>query len=115
MGQILSSSTVYSVAYLTEIGRSYLFGKDSNGNPNRFVNGVDLFEIAYFGLFDDDTNYTTSQLLQSGDVPDLTGSINPCLKATKADSPQWSVAWNGTIPPPGVTYIVTPPNISITV
>jgi len=78
MGYIPSADTVYAVAYLTDTGRGYLFNK----NNNRFdTNGDDLFEIKKFTLSDIDTNYQTPVLLESGDVPDVTGKSEGCLKA----------------------------------
>lgn len=78
MGYIPKSSETYAVAYLTEIGRSYLFNK----NNNRFDSvGDDLFEITKFALSDSDTNYLSSKPLESGDVPDVTGNKSSgCLK-----------------------------------
>lgn len=79
MGFVPSADTVYAVAYLTEIGRSYLF----NENNNRFDgNGNDLFEITKFTLSDVDTNYNLpdAYYLSSGQVPDLTGESEDCLK-----------------------------------
>lgn len=77
MGYIPSANTVYAVAYLTEIGRNYLFNK----NNNRFDSaGDDLFEIKKFALSDGDTNYQTIELLESGEVPDVTGKSEGCLK-----------------------------------
>ncbi len=79
MGKITSAATVYATAYLTEKGRTYLFNK----NNVRFdSNGNDLFEIKKFTLGDPDTNYRTAQRLESGDVPDVTGKSEGCLKAT---------------------------------
>lgn len=79
MGYIPSAETVYAVAYLTETGRNYLFNK----NNNRFdTSGDDLFEITKFTLSDGDTNYQTILLLESGDVPDVTGKNEGCLKTT---------------------------------
>jgi len=79
MGYIPSADTVYAVAYLTETGRNYLFNKTNN----RFDTfGDDLFEITKFTLSDTDTNYQTIQLLETGDVPDVTGKAEGCLKAT---------------------------------
>lgn len=79
MGYIPSADTIYAVAYLTEIGRNYLF----NQNNNRFdTNGDDLFEITKFTLSDVDTNYQTIQLLSTGEVPDITGKNEDCLKST---------------------------------
>lgn len=79
MGKIASASTIYATAYLTEKGRTYLF----NRNNVRFdSNGNDLFEINTFALGDPDSNYTTTERLESGDVPDVTGKSEGCLKAT---------------------------------
>ena len=79
MGYIPSADTVYAVAYLTETGRNYLF----NNTNNRFdTNGDDLFEITKFTLSDVDTNYETIQLLETGEVPDVTGKSEGCLKTT---------------------------------
>jgi hypothetical protein len=79
MGYIPSADTVYAVAYLTEKGRDYLF----NETNNRFDNaGDDLFEITKFTLSDVDTNYQTIQLLSTGEVPDVTGKNEGCLKTT---------------------------------
>lgn len=81
MGYIPSADTVYAVAYLTEVGRNYLF----NETNNRFDNaGDDLFEITKFTLSDVDNNYTlpTGFLLESGEVPDITGKNEGCLKTT---------------------------------
>lgn len=79
MGYIPSADTVYATAYLTDIGRTYLFNK----NNERFnSNGDDLFEIKKFTLSDIDTNYKTPLLLESGDVPDITGKNEGCLKTT---------------------------------
>jgi len=79
MGKIQSATTVYATAYLTEKGRTYLFNK----NNVRFdSNGNDLFQITKFTLGDPDTNYRTIQKLESGDVPDVTGKSEGCLKST---------------------------------
>ena len=79
MGYIPSADTVYAVAYLTETGRNYLFNK----NNNRFDSaGDDLFEITKFTMSDMDTNYQTIPLLESGEVPDVTGKNEGCLKTT---------------------------------
>lgn len=77
MGYIPSAETVYAVAYLTDKGREYLFNK----NNVRFnSNGDDLFQITKFALSDTDTNYQTSILLESGDIPEVTGKSEGCLK-----------------------------------
>ena len=79
MGYIPSADTVYAVAYLTEKGRAYLF--DETGV--RFdTNGDDLFQITKFTLSDTDRNYQTTLNLEAGDVPDVTGKSEGCLKTT---------------------------------
>lgn len=81
MGYLASSSTIYARAYLTDTGRAYLF----NQNNTRFDNdGDDLFLVRTFALSDADTNYQTTLLLETGEVPDVTGKSEGCLK-TAAD------------------------------
>lgn len=89
MGKIQSADTIYAVAYLTEKGRTYLFNK----NNVRFdSSGNDLFEIKTFTLSDPDSNYNTSQRLESGDIPDITGKSDSALKTT-ADYSQSSLLY----------------------
>lgn len=119
MGYIPSAETVYSVAYLTEIGRAYLF----NENNNRFdANGDDLFEITKFTLSDTDTNYQTVQLLETGEVPDVTGKSEGCLKTAANyvqtnlisfifDGSPTNVEYNTSLPSPNNTLIVSETSI----
>lgn len=79
MGKLASASTVYATAYLTERGRRYLFNQ---GNIRFDAAGNDLLEILYFTLSDADTNYQTVARLASGDVPDVSGKNDNCIKAT---------------------------------
>jgi hypothetical protein len=79
MGKLASASTVYATAYLTEKGRKYLFNQ---GNIRFDSAGNDLLEILYFTLSDVDTNYQTAARLISGDVPDISGKNDNCIKAT---------------------------------
>jgi hypothetical protein len=79
MGKLASASTVYATAYLTERGRKYLFNQ---GNIRFDVAGNDLLEMLYFTLSDADTNYQTVARLASGDVPDISGKNDNCIKAT---------------------------------
>ena len=79
MGKIPSASTVYATAYLTERGRKYLFNK---GNIRFDSAGNDLLEILSFAVSDMDTNYKTSARLVSGDIPDISGKNDDCIKAT---------------------------------
>lgn len=75
MGAITSADTIYATAYLTEIGRQYLF--QDNNHP-RFVElsdgtKVDRLKIERFSLGDPDINYKIPFNLNSGQVPDLSG------------------------------------------
>ena len=79
MGKIPSATTAYATAYLTERGRKYLFNQ---GNVRFDSAGNDLLEVLYFTLSDADTNYQTVARLASGDVPDISGKNDNCIKAT---------------------------------
>lgn len=115
MGYIPSADTVYAVAYLTETGRNYLFNKDNN----RFdAAGDDLFEIKKFTLSDADTNYQTVLLLESGDVPDVTGKSEGCLKTTANYVQSSLIAYIFDSTPTSVEYSTdlptgTPPTLVI--
>jgi hypothetical protein len=94
MGFIPSSSTLYATAYLTEKGREYLFNK----NNVRFDNtGNDLFQITSFTLSDSDVNYQTNVLLESGEIPDISGKSEGCLKTTTNYAQTNLVIFQGTI------------------
>ncbi|MDG1949330.1 MAG: hypothetical protein P8J32_00730 [bacterium] len=79
MGFIASADTLYAKAYLTDKGREYLFNK-SNIRFDEF--GDDLFEIKSFALGDPDINYKTTAILISGEVPDISGKSEGCLKTS---------------------------------
>lgn len=79
MGFIASASTLYATAYLTDKGREYLFNKS---NIRFDALGDDLFEIRTFALGDPDINYRTTAILQSGEVPDISGKSEGCLKTS---------------------------------
>jgi len=85
MGAITSADTIYATAYLTEIGRQYLF-QDSN-HP-RFVElsdgtTIDKLKIERFSLGDPDINYRLPDLLTSGDIPDLSGENENSITGAK--------------------------------
>jgi len=102
MGYIPSAETTYATAYLTDIGRTYLFNK----NNERFnSNGDDLFEIKKFTLSDIDTNYKTSTSLSSGDVPDVTGKSEGCLKTASNFSQTNLVAFFYDGAPVNIEYL----------
>ena len=85
MGAITSASTVYATAYLTEVGRKYLF---QEGNNVRFVTlpdgtKIDKLKIERFSLGDPDVNYQLPYFLESGDIPDLSGENEKSLEIYK--------------------------------
>jgi hypothetical protein len=85
MGAITSASTVYATAYLTEVGRKYLF---QEGNNVRFVTlpdgtKIDKLKIERFSLGDPDVNYQLPYFLESGDIPDLSGENESSITGTK--------------------------------
>jgi hypothetical protein len=75
MGAITSATTVYATAYLTEIGRKYLFQDENNPRFVELSDGtqVDRLQVERFSLGDPDVNYKLPDLLTSGDIPDLSG------------------------------------------
>jgi len=77
MGYIPSATTTSGTAYLTEVGRKYLFNK---GNVRFDANGVDLFKIVSFTLGDPDENYNSTVHLTTGEIPDISGESESCLK-----------------------------------
>ena len=87
MAFLASSSTVYAQAYLTELGRQYLF--DSPSKPRYVVlpNGqtVDRLKIERFSLGDPDVNYNlgSSLLLESGEIPNVTGDNEGVVTGAK--------------------------------
>lgn len=85
MGAIASADTIYATAYLTELGRKYLF---QDGNHPRFVTlsdgtEIDKLKIERFSLGDPDVNYKLPDLLESGDVPDLSGENENSITGAK--------------------------------
>jgi len=85
MGFISSASTLFAKAYMTELGRRYIF--DSIKTPRRIVlpNGqtVDRLEITSFSLGDPDVNYNIPPIPQSGDIMDLAGSNGTGINGAK--------------------------------
>jgi len=79
MGKIPSATTINISAYLTELGREYLFDK----NNTRFESGNDLFQISQFTLADPDENYNSSTHLSTGNIPDVSGEFENCLKTSQ--------------------------------
>ncbi len=85
MGNIASAATVNATAYLTELGRKYLF--DSLDTPRYITldNGqtIDRLQIQRFSLGDTDVDYRLAGLLTSGQVPDLSGENETAVKGAK--------------------------------
>lgn len=100
MGKVPSSTTISSTAYLTEVGRQYIYGRSSDGTPIRFnSDGTDNFQVTQFALYDNDRNYRTTTNFISGQMPDIAGtSDDHCLK-TASDLKRLNIiVYQGTIP-----------------
>jgi len=85
MGLISSAETVYAQAYLTELGRQYLFDSPSKPRYLKLPNGqtVDRLKIQRFSLGDPDVNYNLPLLLKSGEIPDLSGENENAVTGAK--------------------------------
>lgn len=85
MGLIPSATTVYARAYLTELGRQYLFDSLSNPRYKTMPNGqtIDMLKITRFSLGDPDVNYILPLPLVSGDIPDLSGENENAVTGAK--------------------------------
>lgn len=88
MGLIPSATTVYARAYLTELGRQYLFNALSKPRYVTLTNGrtVDRLKITRFSLGDPDVNYQLSNPLGQGDIPDLSGENENSVTGAKGRS-----------------------------
>lgn len=85
MGFITSSTTIYAQAYLTELGRQYLFDSPTKPRYVTLPNGrsIDRLRIERFSLGDPDVNYNLPLLLESGDIPDLSGENEQYVTGAK--------------------------------
>ncbi len=85
MGLIPSGTTVTANAYLTELGRKYLFNSLQTPRYITLSNGqtIDRLQITRFSLGDPDVNYDLPIGLQSGDIPDLSGENEECVTGAK--------------------------------
>lgn len=85
MGLIPSATTVYARAYLTELGRQYLFDAMSKPRYATLPNGqtVDRLKITRFSLGDPDVNYQLPLPLGPGDIPDLSGENENSVTGAK--------------------------------
>jgi len=73
-----ADKTISGTAYLTGVGRQYLFNQQ---NIRFDIDGDDLFAIKSFALGDPDQNYRVSPLLNVGQIPDISGESEGCLKS----------------------------------
>lgn len=85
MGLIQSATTVYARAYLTELGRQYIFNSLNKPRYLQLPNGqtVDRLKITRFSLGDPDVNYNIPLPLTSGEIPDLSGENENAVTGAK--------------------------------
>lgn len=120
MGLIQSATTVYARAYLTELGRQYLFDSLAKPRYMQLPNGttVDRLKITRFSLGDPDVNYNLPPLT-SGQIPDLSGENENAVTGAKGRMLD-NIINPGTsnIPPQNITivdYRTTQQNINFDV
>ncbi len=100
MGHILSSDTIYAVAYLTEKGRSYLFDPLGSGRIKQSGETlVDAFQITRFSLSDPDYNYEINSLNppETGDISNISGKNKDCIRGTIITKEVNLISANGQI------------------
>lgn len=108
MGLIQSATTVYARAYLTELGRQYLFNAVSKPRYVTMPNGqtVDRLKITRFSLGDPDVNYQLPLPLGPGDIPDLSGENENAVTGAKGRSLTNLISpGNSSIPAQDVTSV----------
>ena len=124
MGHILSSETIYAAAFLTELGRQYLF--DPMGTKRFDLDaGVDAFRIVYFSMSDPDYNYNVTSGIQfeTGDIANISGKNEDCIKGAimKTENNLIYVNLGGsksatsapiTVPQVDVPYILATDNVT---
>jgi hypothetical protein len=117
MGHVLSSDTIYAAAYLTELGRKYLFDPLTN---NRFVSDgaggtIDAFKIVYFSMSDPDYNYnlTPGIVFETGDIANISGKNEDCIKGTIVNEEDNLISVNGQVD--GVTGLNPNDNVTVDV
>lgn len=102
MGSVLSSDTIYAVAYLTDLGRKLLFDPITN---NRFITIpgtgqiIDAFKPVYFSMSDPDYNYniTSGFAFETGDVSNVSGKNDDCIKGTIVKEETNLISVNGQV------------------
>jgi hypothetical protein len=101
MGNVLSASTIYANAYLTKKGREYLFNKNNGRFLTDPANGlmIDLLQITHFSLSDPDVNYnlTSGYNLETGDIPDISGNNENCIKSTAITNERNLISFDGEL------------------
>ena len=101
MGHILSSNTIYANAFLTELGRKYLFDPIPNNRFSQLSDGtmLDAFKIVYFSLSDPDYNYNINygNAFESGDVANISGKNEDSIKGTIVKDEDNLISVNGVI------------------
>jgi hypothetical protein len=109
MGAIQSSTTVYAQAYLTELGRQYLFNSPQTPRYKTLSNGqiIDLLKIERFSLGDPDVNYNIASGLTTGDIPDLSGENETAVTGAKGRNLTNLISpGNSTIPSDTIDSVV---------
>jgi hypothetical protein len=117
MGAITSATTIYATAYLTELGRKYLF--DSHDTPRYITldNGqtIDRLQIQRFSLGDTDVDYRLAEQLNSGQIPDLSGENETAVKGAKGRNLDHLISPGDTVLPKQsidtVVYKTTKPDV----
>ncbi len=117
MGALPSATTVYATAYLTELGRKYLFDSKDNPRYTTLANGqtIDRLQIERFSLGDTDVDYKLAEQLSSGDIPDLSGENETAVKGAKGRTLDNLISPGDTVLPKDsidtVVYSTTQPDV----
>ena len=99
MARISSATTVTLTAFITETGRDFLAGFDNNNKSKRIVDGVDMFKPTTFTLYDSDTNYKSSERIESGDMVALGGTADQkCIKSIANQTKKHILIYAANIP-----------------
>lgn len=85
MAFIASSTTVYAKAYLTELGRQYLFDSPNKPRYKTLDDGtsIDQLKIERFSFHDSSIDYNVADLPVSGDIIDVTGESENTITGAK--------------------------------
>ena len=112
MGHILSSETIYAAAFLTEIGRQYLFDPMANKRFDLDTD-IDAFKIVYFSMSDPDYNYNVTSGIQfeTGDIANISGKNEDCIKGTIMKNENNLISVDGVIRIGKTAVATQPPSI----